>query len=227
MPTYSPPPGVDQPPSLAALGSAADTMTAPASSRSTLLRQVDPTAHIAVIATDPALPDNPIIDCNEHFLELTGYPREEVIGRNCRFLAGPGTDPKKSELLRKAVRQRRPAVVELVNYRRDGSPFLNSVMIAPVFEHDGSLAGFLGSQVEVAEANLGNRARAARTAVTALSQRQSQVLSRLAAGRRTKQIAHELGLSERTVKMHRTTALRALGLKSSAEAIRLAVEAGL
>lgn len=200
--------------------------TGPIQARSHFLA-VDPTAHIAVIVTDPRLPDNPIVDCNEPFLRLTGYSRQEVIGRNCRFLTGPETDPAKSQILRGSIANATPAVVELINYRKDGSEFLNSVMIAPVFDETGELVAFLGSQIEVPAEAQEQRVRLAKAAIASLTDRQKQILSKLAAGHRTKQIAHELGLCERTVKMHRATMLRGLGAKSSAQAIRLAVEAGL
>lgn len=198
----------------------------PIQARSHLLA-VDPTAHIAVIVTDPRLPDNPIVDCNEPFLRLTGYSRQEVIGRNCRFLTGPETDSAKSQILRESIANATPAVVELISYRKDGSEFLNSVMIAPVFDETGKLVAFLGSQIEVPAEAREQRVRLAKAAIASLTDRQKQILSKLAAGHRTKQIAHELGLCERTVKMHRATMLRGLGATSSAQAIRLAVEAGL
>jgi FixJ family two-component response regulator len=52
------------------------------------------------------------------------------------------------------------------------------------------------------------------------------VLAAMIAGQRNKQIAHELGISVRTVKMHRAAALKALGARTSADAIRSAVEVG-
>jgi DNA-binding NarL/FixJ family response regulator len=60
----------------------------------------------------------------------------------------------------------------------------------------------------------------------ALSRRQREVLLQMAAGKLNKQIAYELGLSERTVKMHRAAVFVRLGVKTSADAIRLAIEAG-
>ena len=187
-------------------------------------------ASVAAIVTDPRLPDNPIIDCNDRFLELTGYSREEVIGRNCRFLVGPGTDPARRKMLRDAIEEQRPVIVELLNYRKDGRPFLNSVMIAPIFDSEDSLIGFVGSQLEVSteeSAFVREREERARGLVARLSPRQKEVLSRLAEGKRIKQIAHELKLSERTVKMHRAAMLRSLDVRTNAEAIRLAVRAGL
>lgn len=187
-------------------------------------------ASVAAIVTDPRLPDNPIVECNDRFLELTGYSREEVIGRNCRFLVGPGTDPARRKMLRDAIEAQRPVIVELLNYRKDGTPFLNSVMIAPIFDSEDSLVGFVGSQLEVSteeSAFVRAREQLARGLLERLSPRQKDVLSRLAEGKRVKQIAHELELSERTVKMHRAAMLKSLDVRTNAEAIRLAVRAGL
>ncbi|MGZ3171839.1 MAG: PAS domain-containing protein [Croceibacterium sp.] len=187
-------------------------------------------ASVAAIVTDPRLPDNPIVDCNDRFLELTGYSREEIIGRNCRFLVGTGTDPARRKTLRDAIEEQRPVIVELLNYRKDGRPFLNSVMIAPIFDSEDSLIGFVGSQLEVSteeSAFVREREERARGLVARLSPRQKEVLSRLAEGKRVKQIAHELELSERTVKMHRAAMLKSLDVRTNAEAIRLAVRAGL
>ena len=79
---------------------------------------------IATVITDARLPDNPIVAVNRAFCELTGYGREEIVGRNCRFLAGAGTEPAARATLCRAVAEGRPALVELTNYRKDGSAFL-------------------------------------------------------------------------------------------------------
>src|SRR5687768_4175814 len=89
---------------------------------------------IATIVTHNRLNDNPIVEVNTAFEVLTGYSRDEIVGRNCRFLSGPGTDPEARAALRSAVAQGRPTLVELVNYRKDGSPFRNAVMLAPVLD---------------------------------------------------------------------------------------------
>lgn len=183
---------------------------------------------IASVITDPRLPDNPVVAVNAAFCALTGYPEAEILGRNCRFLAGERTDPALSEMISDGVRRRVPVLVEILNYRRDGTPFRNAVVVAPVFGADGELAYFLGSQVEVGEADAfaGRRAQAA-AAVRALSPRQREVLKEIAAGYRTKQIAWRLGLSEKTVKMHRSILLDRLRASNAADAVRIAVEAGL
>ena len=102
-----------------------------------------------MIVADPNQPDTPVVFANEAFLEMTGFPPEEVIGRNCRFLQGPATDPAAIEAVRAAIRQRTNLSIELLNYRRDGTPFWNALFISPVFDAEGRLLYFFGSQLDV------------------------------------------------------------------------------
>ncbi len=104
---------------------------------------------MAMIVTDPNLTDNPIVFANRAFLELSGYAAEELIGRNCRFLQGPETDPAHVARIRDAIAARRDVVVELLNYRRDGSPFVNELYVSPVFGPHGELLFFFGSQLDL------------------------------------------------------------------------------
>lgn len=185
---------------------------------------------IASVISNPRMPDNPLIAVNDAFCVLTGYRRDDVVGRNCRFLAGPGTEPWLTDAIRQGTRDKRQTLVEIRNYKRDGTPFRNAVLVAPIFADDGSLAYFLGSQVEVRDDEIHDwsaRHRIAARQVAALSPRQRQVLQEIAAGYRSKEIGHHLSLSEKTVKMHRALLLEKLGITNMAEAIRIAVEAGL
>lgn len=183
---------------------------------------------IATVITNPRLPDNPIAAVNAAFERLTGYPAGEAVGRNCRFLAGAATEADAAALLRAAIAAARPAMVEITNYRRDGSLFRNAVMIAPIFDEAGALAYFLGSQMAVPDdAAGGARRRFAGERLAALTPRQRQVLRHMALGLRNKQIAAELSINEKTVKMHRAALLTRLGAATSADAVRLAVEGGL
>lgn len=185
---------------------------------------------VATVVSNPRRPDNPLELANPAFCELTGYSEREIVGRNCRFLAGEATEPWLSEQIGTAVHTRRPVLVDILNYRRDGTPFRNGVMVTPLFDDDGGLAWFLGSQVDLgpdAPALLSSRRAHAVVAVKALPQRQRQVLELVARGLLNKQIAWELKISEKTVKMHRALLLERLGVATSAEAIRIAVEAGL
>ena len=185
---------------------------------------------IATVLTDPRVADNPIVAANRAFCDLTQYDESEILGRNCRFLAGPGTEPWLTERIREAVARRQPTLTEILNYRKDGSAFRNAVLVAPIFDEAGELAYFLGSQVELAEdvpAPAAQRRSAAVNSVKKLSPRQRQILGEMAAGYRNKQIAWRLSLSEKTVKMHRALMLSKLDVSTSADAVRIAVEAGL
>lgn len=192
------------------------------------LKAMIATSPIAAVISDPRRPDNPIVECNDAFVALIGYSAAEIIGQNCRFLTGPGTEAELSEQLRSAIRERRPVLVEILNYKKDGTPFRNAVLVAPIFGSDGSLEYFLGSQMEVDDGVLlrGERQAEARARIDALSPRQREVLLLMAEGNLNKQIGYSLGLSERTVKMHRAALLKALGVATTADAIRVAVEAG-
>ena len=102
-----------------------------------------------MILTDPRQPDNPIVFANNAFLDLTGYETDEILGRNCRFLQGPGTDREAVRELREAIGRREAIALEILNYRRDGSPFWNAVFIGPVYDPSGDLLYFFASQLDV------------------------------------------------------------------------------
>ena len=185
---------------------------------------------LAMVLSNPRLADNPLEIVNSAFCELTGYSESEILGRNCRFLAGESTQPAVTEQLRVGIRERRPVLADIINYRRDGSAFRNGVMITPLFDEEGNLEWFLGSQVDLGEAvpdPLTKRRTEAATLVGTLPTRQREVLAGMARGLLNKQIAWELKISEKTVKMHRALLIERLGVATSAEAIRIAVESGL
>ena len=184
---------------------------------------------IATIVTDNRLPDNPIVDVNAAFCRLTGYEREGIVGRNCRFLAGPATEAEARAAVRQAIAGGEPVVAELINYRKDGTPFRNALMIAPVRDASGKVALFLGSQMDAdaGKGATGLRAARAKATVSKLTPRLRQVLELMSVGYRNKQIAGALGIGEKTVKMHRARLKEALGVETSAEVIRIGLEASL
>lgn len=104
-----------------------------------------------VVVTDPSLPDSPIIFANPGFGAITGYQPEEFLGRNCRFLQGPDTDPAMLEKLREAIRNRRPFQGTLLNYRKDGTSFYNELTVSPVLDQEGRLTSFVGLQNDVSD----------------------------------------------------------------------------
>ena len=185
---------------------------------------------IATVISNPRRADNPLEAANSAFCALTGYSESDIVGRNCRFLAGELTEPWITDRIRSAIGSRRPVLVDILNYRHDGSPFRNAVLVSPLFDEDGNLAWFLGSQVDLGSDSPSifeaNRSRAV-SLVKSLPQRRRQVLGLMGRGLLNKQIAWELKISEKTVKMHRALLLEQLGVATSADAIRIAVEAGL
>ena len=104
---------------------------------------------MAVCLSDPNQLDNPIVFCNEAFERLTGYQADEVLGRNCRFLQGEDTDPRKVASIRQALDEEKLVVIELLNYRKDGSTFWNTLHLGPIYDQDGQLIYFFGSQWDV------------------------------------------------------------------------------
>lgn len=201
-------------------------MTTREDNRSELIRSIR-LSPIASIVTDARADDNPIIAANHHFEQLTGYWESELIGRNCRLLSGPDTELAQSATLGRAVATASPCVVELINYRKDGSEFLNAVMVAPVFDDLGQLTHFVGSQMEVQRDKVGVSKSIASERIKSLTPQQLAVLRLVSRGLRNRQIGEELGLKEKTIKMHRVALVKRLGVSTTAEAMRLAIEAGL
>ncbi len=104
---------------------------------------------MAMALSDPNLPDCPLVYVNPAFIELTGYDSDASLGRNCRFLQGPGTDRDAVDRIREAVAQGRSFDEEIYNYRRDGSGFWNALYVSPMFDEAGKLIYFFSSQIDV------------------------------------------------------------------------------
>jgi len=101
------------------------------------------------VITDPSLHDNPIVFASEDFFTLTGYTREEVLGRNCRFLQGMDTCPTKLEQIRKSVAVGEDVSVCIVNYTSNGTAFWNQLFIAALRDTQGNVVNFIGVLVQV------------------------------------------------------------------------------
>jgi PAS domain S-box-containing protein len=108
---------------------------------------------VSVLLTDPRLPDNPIIYVNDAFERTTGYSSAAAIGHNCRFLQGEKTDKRDVDMIRAAIAEKREVSVDILNYRANGSPFLNRLIIAPILGDDGAPLFFLGLQKELTESD--------------------------------------------------------------------------
>ncbi|MGC9528271.1 MAG: PAS domain S-box protein [Limnospira sp.] len=107
-----------------------------------------------IVISEKTADDAPIIYCNTAFERLTGYRKTEVLGRNCRFLQGPETDPQAVAEIRESLSQERAAQVTLKNYRKDGTPFWNELAISPVLDSRGRLTHFIGIQTDITERKL-------------------------------------------------------------------------
>lgn len=131
-----------------------------------------------MIVADPNQQNTPIVFANKAFLDLTGYALDEIIGRNCRFLQGARTDRETVAELREAIATQQGCSVEILNYKRDGTPFWNALFVGPVFDEHGKLVYFFASQLDV------TRRRTSEDAV-----RQSQRME--AIGQLTAGLAHD------------------------------------
>lgn len=102
-----------------------------------------------VLITDPHQLDNPIIYSNPAFSRITGYEPDEIVGKNCRFLQGPNTEPQTVARIRSCIAQRREVQATVLNYTKDGQPFWNELKISPVFSDEGNLLYFVGIQTDI------------------------------------------------------------------------------
>jgi len=156
-----------------------------------------------MVITNPREADNPVVFVNDAFCRFTGYSREEILGRNCRFLQGPESDLATVERIRAAITAEEPIEIDIRNHAKDGRPFWNRLLIAPVHDANGTLAYFFANQYDVtverenlaartrelAEANDRLRAEAAERELVEEALRQSQKME--AIGQLTGGIAHD------------------------------------
>lgn len=117
----------------------------------------DPLVHGALAATpsgvsivDVRQPDQPLVYVNPAFERLAGLARSELLGRNCRFLQGPDTDPAAVAAVRRAVEAGEECRVTMLNHRGpDRTPWWNELHLAPVAGPDGTVTHYIGTQVDV------------------------------------------------------------------------------
>jgi hypothetical protein len=118
-----------------------------------VIDMLDPLTNNYVI-TDPSLPDNPIIYASDAFCDFTKYSYDEIVGRNCRFLQGEKTDKTDIARIRSAVSNGDDENVCLLNYKKDGTPFVNQFFVSALREEDkghNNILYHLGVQHEVSD----------------------------------------------------------------------------
>ena len=169
-------------------------------------RQLDGLCARAVVASDmsftisdPRQADNPLVWVNPSFSALTGYPAEEVVGRNCRLLQGRHTDREAVGRIAKALRERRTVTEVLLNYRRDGTAFWNEIAISPVFDSSGDLVNFVGVQNDVTERVVVEQERAAALAGAEEARAQLRMLAEA-----TTQMTAALGVADACERLARS-----------------------
>ena len=104
-----------------------------------------------VTLTDPDLEDAPIVYANKAFEDLCGYPKEEIVGRNCRFLQGKDRDQPEIDKLRQAIKKGEAVEVTLRNYKKDGVLFYNRLDIKPLLDDRGNIVYYLGVQYDITD----------------------------------------------------------------------------
>lgn len=104
-----------------------------------------------IVVTDPCMPDNPLVYANDAFYALTGYTEDEVIGRNCRFLQGPDSCRITAAKLRDALVGHNTVQIDILNYRKNGTPFWNRLSIGPVYDAGGMLRHYFASLIDVSD----------------------------------------------------------------------------
>lgn len=107
------------------------------------------TAAEGITISDARLPDYPLVYINAGFERLTGYSARSMLGKNCRFLQGSDTDPVVRNKIRQALKEKRECTVEILNYRKDGTPFWNWLSITPVRAGSGQVTHFIGIQSDI------------------------------------------------------------------------------
>ena len=138
--------------------------------------------------------DLPLAYVNQAFLDATGYARDEVLGRNCRFLQGPGTDPETIGVLKQAIEACESVEVEILNYKKDGTPFWNQLRMAPVVDENGNATAFIGVQSDVTRIKEKSRHEQERQKLEAL-------------GRLSANVSHEIKNAVQPIKLMSETLL--------------------
>ncbi len=143
-----------------------------------MFKQVVECASEGIVISDPNQRDNPIIYANPAFEKMTGYPNQEILGKNCRFLQGHATEHSTVVKIREAIREKKNFAGEILNYKKNGTPFWNFLTINPFVNEHGQLLHFFGVQRDISEKKLAElELKYTKEAAEAANQAKSDFLS--------------------------------------------------
>lgn len=108
-------------------------------------------ANDGIVLSDPSQPDHPVVYASPGFLKLTGFSLGEVLGRNCRFLQGPDTNPETIREIHEAIEDERPFFGDIINYKKNGERWVNRLKLEPIYDENGKLFRYIGVQSNVTE----------------------------------------------------------------------------
>ena len=200
-----------------------------------------------LVVTDAGANNFSILYANRGFERLTGYNRDDIIGRNCRFLQGEDRDQEGLEPMRLALATGAECVTTLRNYRKSGDLFYNEIYLSPVYSPEGELKYYVGVQNDITqrvqhEQNLRTAVEDSLQDASWLTEtildklhnirnghvlkdmpeftaREREVLERIAQGQSNRTIADELGLSVNTIRNYVNNLYGKLSVNSRPEAI--------
>jgi PAS domain S-box-containing protein len=168
-----------------------------------------------MVVTDPRQPDDPIVFANRAFLDLTLYEEKDLIGRNCRLLQGPQTNPDTVAEIHAALAERRAIALDILNYKADGTPFWNALYIGPIFDQEGELLYFFSSQMDITQRRASEQ--------SSLQAQKMEAIGQLTAG-----LAHDFNNLLQVINGNLELALLTLGKSgAAAEPIRRAQRAAM
>jgi len=118
---------------------------------SALFQQAADALPHGLVISDMRQAGQPIIYANPAFLALTGYPLDEVLGRNCNFLQNIATDSDTVQEMIQAIRGHKSFSGKILNYKKDGSTFWNQLSMSPIFDENNLLTHYVGIQTDISE----------------------------------------------------------------------------
>jgi PAS domain S-box-containing protein len=171
-----------------------------------------------IVISDATRPDAPIVYVSPSFERLVGYSADEILGTNCRMVQGPGTDRETVKNIAIALQQGKVFQGEILNYRKDGTPFWNFLRIAPIRDASGRVTHHVGTQSDVTELHL-SREREHELRDTVAHASRVRTVAALGAS-----LAHEVNQPLAAIVANAEAALRFLESRNTAE-VRDALEA--